>query len=105
MKRTDQERIERELRRREKKERTLARRDGKRNDAGSYIQDLFELLQHDGHQIFNTLDDENVLELLLDMKAELPEKQWDGVLRSAIRKTKVEQKETAFMELKSILAE
>jgi hypothetical protein len=39
------------------------------------------------------------------MKTDLPEKQWDTVLRSAIQKTKVEQKDLAFTELKSMLAD
>lgn len=108
MKRTDQERIERELRRREKKERTAERRDSKNaGDAtpSAYIKDLVSLLQYDEHQIYNTTDDDDVLELLLTMKEELDERHWDGVLRSAIRKTKVAEKELAFTELKSALAE
>lgn len=103
MKRTDQERIERELRRREKKTKVAARRDDKKSTPGMYIQDLLELLEYDEHQIYNTLEDEDILELLLNMKSELPEKQWDGVLKGAIRKTKVAEKDVAFSELRSLL--
>ena len=39
------------------------------------------------------------------MKEELPEKHWDNVLRSAIRKTKVTEKELAFNELKASLTQ
>lgn len=108
MKRTDQERIERELRRREKKVRVAERREGKAGgDAtpSAYIKDLFGLLQYDDHQIYNATDDDDVLELLLTMKEELDEKHWDSVLRSAIRKTKVQEKELAFTELKASLAQ
>jgi hypothetical protein len=108
MKRTDQERIERELRRREKRDKVKARRD-KDGDTkatpGAYIKDLFGLLQYDEHQIYNTQDDEDIFELLLNMKSDLEEKHWDSVLRGAIRKTKVAEKETAFTELKALLAE
>jgi hypothetical protein len=110
MKRTDQERIERELRRREKKEKIAASR-GDREfgdedvSPGTYIKNLVDLFQHDDVQIYNTTDDDEVMELLLSMKEELPEKDWDKVLRSAIRKTKVQEKELAFTELKSVLAD
>jgi hypothetical protein len=110
MKRTDQERIERELRRREKKAKIAASRDDKSftdedNSPGAYIQNLVDLFQHDEVQIYNTTDDEDVMEILLSMKEELPEKDWEKVLRSAIRKTKVKEKELAFNELKSLLAD
>lgn len=104
MKRTDQERIERELRRREKKVRVSER---ERPDASpsAYIAELVETFHYDDQMIYNTQDDEDVLELLMNMKEDLPEKDWDGVLRSAIRKTKVSQKDVAFTELKALLTE
>jgi len=109
MKRTDQERIERELRRREKKVRVTERKTGTgprpEASASAYIQGLVDTFQFDDQVIYNTQDDENVLELLIGMKEDLPEKDWDGVLRSAIRKTKVSQKDVAFTELKSLLTE
>jgi hypothetical protein len=109
MKRTDQERIERELRRREKKAKIAAARDDKPvrtdNSPGAFIQNLVELFQHDDVQIYNTTDDDDVMEVLLAMKEELPEKDWEKILRSAIRKTKVKEKELAFDELKSSLGE
>jgi hypothetical protein len=109
MKRTDQERIERELRRREKQGRVAARREDGRapGDAspGAFIKDLLGRLEHDDHQIYNTHGDDSVLEVLMAMKEELPEKHWDEVLRSAIRKTKVTEKELAFNELKESLTQ
>jgi hypothetical protein len=105
MKRTDQERIERELKRREKKTRVATQRDDQDISPGGYIDTLVSLLHHDGTQIFNATDDEDVMELLLSMKEDLEEKHWDGVLRGAIRKTKVAQKDLAFTELKSVLAD
>lgn len=106
MKRTDQERIERELRRREKKVRVTDRKT-ERPDASpsAYIQELVDTFHFDDQVIYNTQDDEEVLELLMSMKEDLPEKDWDGVLRSAIRKTKVSQKDVAFTELKALLTE
>lgn len=117
MKRTDQERIERELRRREKKVRVIDRKttdadadsdaDSDRPDASpsAYIQELLDTFHFDDQMIYNTQDDEDILELLMTMKEDLPEKDWDGVLRSAIRKTKVSQKDLAFTELKALLSE
>jgi len=110
MKRTDQERIERELKRREKHAKVQATRaTGEAPVEGTsvsdYIKRLVALLQYDDHQIYNTRDDEDVFELLLNMKIDLPEKQWDTVLKSAIQKTKVEQKELALSELKELMAD
>lgn len=108
MKRTDQERIERELKRKEKRLRNDARREasggGERSGPSDYVKDLHELFQHDQTHIYNVHDDE-VMELLLEMKEGLPEDKWESVMRSAIRKTKVAEKDFAFEELKSILDE
>lgn len=108
MKRTDQERIERELRRREKRAKVIERKGGSERPEASpsaYIQTFVERFQFDDQVIYNTQDDEDVLELLIGMKEDLPEKDWEGVLKSAIRKTKVQQKDTAFNELKALLEE
>jgi hypothetical protein len=113
MKRTDQERIERELRRREKQGKVAARHADGRTEGrdpadatpGAFIQNLLDRFEHDDHQIYNTHGDDGVLEVLMAMKEELPEKHWDSVLRSAIRKTKVTEKELAFNELKESLTQ
>ena len=112
MKRTDQERIERELKRREKHAKVTTKRadgtatvgDGDKS-VGGYIKNLVALLQYDDQQIYNTRDDEDVFELLLNMKEDLPEEKWEAVLKSAIQKTKVAEKELALTELKAHLAD
>ena len=112
MKRTDQERIERELKRREKHAKVTTKRadgtasvgDGDKS-VGGYIKNLYALLQYDDQQIYNTRDDEDVFELMLNMKIDLPEEKWEAVLKSAIQKTKVAEKELALTELKALLAD
>lgn len=104
MKRNDQERIERELKRVEKRKKISERREERGpGDVGSYIKGLKSLLQHDKHMIFNTLNDEDVLELLLEMKEDLPDEQWERVIRKAVNATKVDEKELAVGELRSLL--
>ncbi|MEM6992746.1 MAG: hypothetical protein AAF721_19685 [Myxococcota bacterium] len=104
MKRNDQERIERELKRVEKRRKISEKRgDREPGSIGTYIRGLKELLQHDGHMIFNTLNDEDVLELLIEMKDDLPEESWDRVIRKAVNSTKVDEKELAVTELRSLL--
>lgn len=118
MKRTDQERIERELKRREKHARVVAKPDEVGTpDAGApapivggltvseYVRNLLALLHYDEQQVYNARDDDNVFELLLTMKADLPEKQWETVLRSAVQKTKVVEKDLALTELRALLAD
>lgn len=119
MKRTDQERIERELKRREKHAKAPERVGVADASAGApvaaavtggltvseYVRNLLALLHYDEQQIYNTSDDDDVFELLLTMKADLPEKQWETVLRSAIQKTKVVEKDLALTELKALLAD
>ncbi|HET6583694.1 MAG TPA: hypothetical protein VFG69_09605 [Nannocystaceae bacterium] len=111
MKRTDQERIERELKRREKHAKATAKSPDAAgageagNSVSGYIKNLFALLHYDEQQVYNTKDDEAVFELLLNMKIDLPEEKWDAVLKSAIQKTKVVEKELAFNELKALLAD
>ncbi|MBK6915829.1 MAG: hypothetical protein IPH07_00370 [Deltaproteobacteria bacterium] len=112
MKRTDQERIERELKRREKHAK-LVKPNGEGGEAApaaargvsDYVRTLVTLLQFDEEQIYNTRDDEDVFALLLEMKSELAEKHWETVLKSAIQKTKVAQKEQALTELKALITD
>jgi hypothetical protein len=101
MKRTDQERIERELKRVQKRERVADRRS--MSSMGEYIKGLNALLRHDGDSIYNTLDDEDILELLENMKEDLPEKDWDKVIRKAVNMTKVTERDTAVTELRSLI--
>lgn len=106
MKRTDLERMERELRRKQKKDRLQSKRlGGDTEDRGvrGFTEELFELFQYDEIQIYNAEDDEEILELLLEMKEELPSKQWDVVVKKAVRLTKVAEPEHALEALRILL--
>ena len=104
MKRTEIERIEREVRRVQKRTEVINR--SKRNDGlsvGGYIDLLFGSLRYDHEEVFNTQNDEKVLEILEDIRNNLPEKKRDDVIRKAIKKTSVNQKEKAILELKELM--
>ncbi len=103
MKRTDLDRRERELRRARKKAERLAKNGGVEKTVGDYIDELNGLFYHDGTQIYNTESDERILDLLEDMKEDLEEKNWDNVLRKAIKKSGVKERDKAYKELKSLL--
>ncbi|AOP36559.1 hypothetical protein A0128_21380 [Leptospira tipperaryensis] len=107
MKRTELERRERDLRKAEKKTQLQDKRlaSGKGSSVGEYIEELSALFRYDATEIFNTGDDIAVLELLEDIQANLPEKQWENVLRKAIKKTGVQEKDKAYNELKELMSE
>ncbi|TGK32580.1 hypothetical protein EHQ12_18395 [Leptospira gomenensis] len=107
MKRTELERRERDLRKAEKKTQLQEKRlaSGKGNSVGDYIDELAALFRYDATEIFNTGDDIAVLELLEDIQANLPPKQWENVLRKAIKKTGVQEKDKAYSELKELMQE
>ncbi|TGL17413.1 LB_289 family protein [Leptospira yanagawae] len=100
MKRTELERRERELRKAEKKKIQTGEKESM--SVGDYIDALFGMFRYDTDEIFNASDDENILELLENMKMEHPEKQWDVIIRKAVNKTKVEQKEKAYDALRNL---
>jgi hypothetical protein len=102
MKRTELERRERELRKMEKKVKSVERGERESRSVGDYIEELFGLFRYDSAEIFNTMDDMAILELLENMKEEQPEKQWDVIIRKAVNKTKVVQKEKAYEELREL---
>ncbi len=105
MKRTDLERRERELKRVMKREAVAERRNGKGVDmsVGDFITSLHSLFRYDEQEIFNTTDDIAILELLEQMKEGQPEKQWDNIIRKAIKKTGIAGKEKAFEDLKTLM--
>lgn len=108
MKRTDLERMERELRRKQKKDRLQSKRLGEFKDergVRGFTDDLFDLLQYDDIQVYNADDDEEILELLLEMKEELPQKQWDVVIKKAVRMTKVAEPDAALESLRLLLVD
>jgi len=104
MKQTDLNRHERDLRKAAKKNEMNAKRTGSRDtlSVGNFIDNLFSLFMYDGETIFNATDDIKILELIEDIKATQPEKQWDNILRKAIRKTKIPNTEKAFEDLKTL---
>ncbi|TGK03978.1 hypothetical protein EHO59_10685 [Leptospira semungkisensis] len=104
MKRTELERRERDLRKAQKKQEVLDRRSGQGTSVGDFIDQLSGLFRHDATEIFNTKDDINVLEVLEEMQAIIPQKKWDDVLKKAIKKTGVVEKERAYKELTELLS-
>jgi hypothetical protein len=104
MKRTDMDRIDRELKRARKKQQIADKlADRKDQSAGGFAKALFDALQFDEQHIFNDADDESLLEIILEMKEALPEKQWEPVVRKAIRLTGVEDKQGAWEVFRSLL--
>lgn len=105
MKSTDLARKERELRRAQKKVEVLARKQDRPDKSpGDYISQLYSLFFHDQEKIYNIDSSDEILELMLEMKEDLEEKHWDNVIRKAVRKAKVTQREEAIDALK-VLAE
>lgn len=102
MKRTELERRERELRRMEKKSKPGGKSDREEMSVGDYIEALFNLFRYDTQEIFNTSEDVDILELLENMKEDHPEKQWDVIIRKAVNKTKVQEKDKAYDELREL---
>ena len=87
MKSTDIARKDRDLRKARKKEEVLARKGTKdARSVGDYINELADLFFHDGNKIYNIESSEEILLLLEEMKEEIPEKQWNNVLRKSIKK-------------------
>jgi len=104
MKRTDLEKKERKIKRQIKKEMVLDRKmTTDKRSVNEFIDDLFSLFLYDQAEIFNTTTEDKILDIFEEMMDELPEKQWENVIRKAIKKTKISQKEKAFNELKGLL--
>lgn len=107
MKRTELEKRERKLKRTQKKDEVIARKmsNSRKNSVNDYIEGLSSLFRYDANEIFNASEDMQILELFMEMKETLPDKQWENVLKKAIKKTGVVQKDRAFDELKALLDE
>lgn len=105
MKRTDLMRKERELRQARKKElRTASHEETKETTSvGAYIDRLHSLFFFDETRIYNAKHSVEILELLEEMKGTLSGEDFDTVLRKAIRKTKVAEKDSAFRDLKELI--
>ena len=106
MKRTDQERIAREIGRQQKKERIREKRINGKDDVsvGGYAKQLEEVFMWDDEIIYNIQDD-GVLEILMNMKEDLSDKECHAAVKRAIKRTKVKDRETPFDEIKMLLAE
>lgn len=106
MKRTEIERRQRELRRVQKKDVIGQKRIGERSDrsVGAYINELVAKFCFGDERIFNLTEDIHVLEVLEDMKVDHPEK-WQTIVRKAVKKTGVRQRQEAINELLSLAGE
>ncbi|PRQ09006.1 LB_289 family protein [Enhygromyxa salina] len=106
MKRTDQERIAREIGRTQKKEAIRERRINDKTDGsvGGYAKALEDVFMWDDEAIYNVGDD-SVLEILMDMKEALTDKDCEAALKRAIKRTKVKDRDTAFEEAMVVLSD
>ncbi len=96
MKSTDLARRDREIKKARKREMVLERKGSRENRSpGDFINELHEQFFFDTEKIYNIEMSEEILMLLEEMKEELPEKQWPNVLRKAVKKTGVKQKDAA----------
>ena len=106
MKRTDLQKRERELKRSQKKEDRLLKPGEKSNKTiGDYINELHGLMFFDETKIYNSKDSVEILELLEEMKDNIDEGQWENILRKAIKKTGVKQRDEAFTDLQELMAD
>ena len=104
MKRTELERRVRQLKRDEKRSDYLERVSSRESrSVANFIDELFEMLYFNEVEVMNIKDNLEILELLEDLKDEHPEKQWGNVIRKAIRKTGVTERDRAVEELTELL--
>ena len=104
MKRTDLQKRERELRRAQKKEERIAKfGDKAEKTVGDYIKELHELMFFDEARIYNAKESMEILELFEEMKESLDESQWENVIRKAVKKTGVKEKDPAINDLLQLL--
>lgn len=106
MKRTDQERIAREIGRQQKKETIREKRISNKEDisVAGYAKALEGVFMWDDETIYNVQDDD-VLEILMAMKEDLSDKECEAALKRAIKKTAVKARDEAFDEAMLILAD
>lgn len=104
MKRTDLQKRERELKRAKKKEERLDKTgDKSEKTIGDYINELNSLFFHDENKIYNAKESMEILELFEEMKANVEESNWEVIIRKAIKKTQVKERDQAFNDLKTLL--
>ncbi|MGB1016427.1 MAG: LB_289 family protein [Nannocystaceae bacterium] len=103
MKRNDLDKLNRDLKRKNKQARLHTKRINGAGTVKTYAQELLGILEYDSSAIYNTSEDEEVLELMMGMRDDLPEDQWDLVIRKAVRMTKVKQSDEAYESLREAL--
>ena len=70
---------------------------------GDYIKLLSGKFFHDTDKIYNIKsNNEEILLLVEEIKESIEEKNWDTILRKAIKNTGINQKEEAFKDLKEL---
>lgn len=100
MKRTDLEKREREIKRSQKKVEVLQRREGAgERKPGMFIDALCEKFFCDAERIYNIEDSVEILEILEDIKACVDEDKQEAVIRKAVKKSGVKEKEEAVQKL------
>lgn len=106
MKRTDQERIAREIGRQQKKDRIREKRISGKEDisVAGYAKQLEGVFMWDDETIYNVQDDD-VLEILMMMKEDLSDKECEAAIKRAIKKTQVKDRDTPFDEAMLLLQE
>jgi phosphoribosylaminoimidazole-succinocarboxamide synthase len=104
MKSTDIARNGRELKRMQKKEEYINEKVNREVPSlGDYITQLHDLFFFTEQKIFQISESEDILMLFVEIKENYTEKQWDTIIRKAVRKTKVAEKETAVKELLELM--
>lgn len=104
MKRTELERRVRQLKREEKVQDFLESVSSRESRSVSdYIDDLFGMLYYNEHEVLNIKENVEILELFENLKEDHPEKQWSNVIKKAIRKTSVKERDRAVDELTELL--
>ena len=107
MKQTEIERKERELKQAQKKIERLEKRSSCEEGmtVGDCIDRLEGLFFHDTNRIYNLSDDPKILDFLKSVKENIPEKQWDNIIRKAVKKTGIQEKDKAVKELNRKMGE
>ncbi|HMA99895.1 MAG TPA: hypothetical protein VKS21_02805 [Spirochaetota bacterium] len=99
MKRTEMDRRDRDLKKKQKKLERLENKVNKTDDISSSLNSLFEQFQYDDEEIFNINHNEKILEILMDLKEKTDSKKFEHVLRKTVKKTKVKQKDKALNQM------
>ena len=93
----------RDLKKSRKKQDVLQRKMGRSDrSVGDYINELEGLFFYDTQKIYNINTSEDILMLLEELKEDHPEKQWNNILRKAIKKSKVKEKDAPLKELREL---